>query len=271
MVVSLTHSPPQLHYTCAGHGRDILLIHGWASSARMWERLVHDLCGEARCWSVDLYGFGASPRPPLDDLPTIERHTTLLLDFCDRHGIRPAVIVGHSMGGMLALKLALARPAWVERLVLLAPVVTGRFGSPVELNRLVNSEWGNFVLARSRPFWRLTQNILVPLFRSIESHMGGAGAERRKTDFRRAHWHAAAYAVDSIARENLGPHLAKIHQPTLVIAGQRDLTVPPREARLTAAGLPNAQLLELPRVAHQPLDEAPEAVIRAVRAFLRTD
>jgi pimeloyl-ACP methyl ester carboxylesterase len=64
------------------------------------------------------------------------------------------------------------------------------------------------------------------------------------------------------------PHLPNIPYPTLVIIGSHDTTVPPNEGRLAAATLPNGRLLELPHTHHQPLDEQPERVVKAVQEFI---
>jgi pimeloyl-ACP methyl ester carboxylesterase len=265
-----TDTQTALHYTCAGEGPDVLLIHGWASSGRMWQRLLRDLGHAARFWAVDLYGFGQSARPRGDEPVLIDRHRDMLLQFCEIHTIRPRAVIGHSMGGMLALKMAIARADMLERLVLIAPVVTGRFGYPLDLNKLVVSDWGSFALSKSKPFWLLTQMVISPLFsRSSHWYLNDEAADRILKDFQQASWQASAYALQSIARENLEPCLSTIQHPALVIVGQQDFTVPPDEARFAAAQLPNARFLELSSTYHQPLDEKPEQVVAAIHEFIR--
>ncbi len=262
----------ELHYSCVGTGPDVLLIHGWVSSGRMWSALTNALAHRARFWSVDLCGFGDSPLP--DDgrfVPNLEQHAEMLIDFCSTHGIRPQAVIGHSMGGMLALKLAVMRPDLMDQLVLMSPVVSGRFGKFVELNQFITSDFGQAVMARSRPIWSLIQSdildvftpmMIMPWFSNTEA------AARIRQDFKRTSWQAAANAIESIARENMELYLDRITQPTLVIIGSRDSTVPPREGRMAAERLPNGRLLELPAIYHQPLDERPDKVIQAVQDFL---
>jgi pimeloyl-ACP methyl ester carboxylesterase len=264
-----TLSQINLHYRCAGEGPDVLLLHGWASSGRMWSPLVGALAEQTRLWAVDLFGFGDSPRPVGDQPVDMALHEDTLVDFCRQHDIHPKLVIGHSMGGMLALKLALNHPELAERLLLLAPVVTGRFGYRVDLNRLIASDWGTFALAKSKPFWILSQNVFMPLLAGSHYwYLDTQASARIVEDYRRASWQAAAYAIQSIARENLEPCLTDIAQPALVMVGSWDTTVPPGEGRLAAGRMPNARLLELPRVRHQILDERPEQVIAAVATLL---
>ncbi|MCB9450713.1 MAG: alpha/beta hydrolase [Anaerolineaceae bacterium] len=255
----------QLHYRRTGYGPDVLLLHGWASSGRMWDVLTDALHTQARFWAVDLAGFGDSPLPdnPMLDMDT---HAALVMDFCDDHGIRPQAIIGHSMGGMLALKLALLRPELAGALALLSPVITGRFS--FDLNRLVGTDVGSFALARSKPFWWLAQSVLLAPLLSVPTYVNAAAAERIQEDFKRATWQAATGAIASIARENLEHDLRQIEQPALVLVGANDTTVPPQEGRLAAYHLRNARLFELPGVNHQPLDEQPETVVEALQSFL---
>lgn len=269
MATDVQRPTTQLHYTCDGQGPDVLLIHGWASSGRMWTRLVEALKDRARLWSVDLYGFGASPRPDGNTSVDIDLQLSLLHEFCVQHEIHPRLVIGHSMGGMLALKLAAEYPEFAERLVLLAPVVTGRFGYMLDLNRVFNSDFASLALACSKPFWVLSQNVFMPLFGApTHWYLDDNATARIIDDYKRSSWQAVAYSIQGIARENLQPCLPKITQPALVVVGSWDTTVPPEESRLAAHSLPNGRLLELARTRHQLLDERPQRVIAAVREML---
>ncbi len=266
----VTHSPTKLHYNSQGDGPDVLLIHGWASSGQMWSRLMHDLGHTARFWAVDLYGFGQSPRPAHDEPVHIQHHADMLFDFCAHHNIQPKAIMGHSMGGMLALKMAATQPDLTEKLVLMAPVVTGRFGHPIEFSGLFTSNLMDYTLSKTRPLWTLAQTVISPIFtRPTHWYLDNAAIMRIQEDFQRASWQASTHALHSIARENMQPHLPTIQHPTLVILGSHDTTVNPNEGRLAAKQLPNGRLLELPRTHHQPLDEQPKQVVNAVQNFLQ--
>ncbi len=269
-MVTRTATPDiRLNYTCVGSGPDVLLLHGWASSSRMWSPLVAGLSDRMRFWALDLYGFGDSPRPAANQPVDIRQHRTMIADFCEQHKLYPRLVIGHSMGGMLALRLALDCPERVERLMLLAPVVTGRFGNRLDLNKLVGSEWASGALMHAKPFWTLTQHVFMPLL-AVPNYwyLDGQATARIVNDFKRTSWQAAAFAIQSIARENLEPELPQIKQPTQVMVGAWDTTVPPTEGRLAAARLPNAKLIELPRVRHQILDERPQQVMAVVEGFL---
>src|SRR5262245_25100823 len=109
-----------------------ILIHGWSSSSFTWAPLLPALSRRYRCIAIDLPGFGESPRPVSQ--PTISWYARLIASVIERYsGERPALVLGHSMGGQIAATLALQEPALVEQLVLLNPALSGRLSTRVNL------------------------------------------------------------------------------------------------------------------------------------------
>ena len=256
----------ELYYESHGIGDDVLMIHGWASSGRMWDPLVEQMSATARCWALDLAGFGQSPLPERSR-PDLDTHLDWIVQFLEQHHIRPRMVIGHSMGGLLTLKLAHQRPDLAENLILLCPVVTGRFA--FNANLVVNSQWWTMVSAKTEKFWTMIQSSsIAPVF-SAPFYVAPALRGRYVQEFQQARWDAAVAALESIAQESMLPYLTEIQQPALVIIGGRDYTVPPDEGRLAAGHLPNARLVEFKSAHHQPLDEVKELVIQQIDEFAR--
>jgi pimeloyl-ACP methyl ester carboxylesterase len=261
-------TPTNLRYDTVGDsGRDWLLLHGWGSSRRMWDRPVREFSKAARCWMVDLPGFGDSPLVSPDGNPgDLDHYTDALAEFCVQKNIRPQVVIGHSMGGLLTLKLALAHPELMERLVLVSPVVSGRFLT-LGLGRLLARYPARALALRLGWLWTLVQSPHLAPIMALPWVTNPSVKARVYGDMQRVQW-PAALTLLSLASQNLTPRLHEIQQPTLVLVGTRDLTVPPSEGRLAARLIPNAQLVEFPRTYHQLVDEQPERFIEAVRTFL---
>jgi 3-oxoadipate enol-lactonase len=258
-----------LNYTCTGQGQDVLLVHGWASSSQMWNDTTAALADQARFWAVDLAGFGDSPGWDGGAL-SVEQHARMLLAFCHHHDLRPHMIVGHSMGGMITLKMALLYPQIADKLVLVCPVVTGRF-RPISLRRLLTSRWGHYVVVRSQGLWKLIQQPALIRLITRPWQVNERVAHQIEEDFRRTRWQAGVNSLESMATENLAPDLRRIQQPTLVIVGRKDLTVPPSEGRLAAQRIPNARLEDFPRCRHQVPDENPERFRAVLRDFIHAN
>lgn len=259
-----------LHYEIVGEGDlDILLVHGWASSARIFNRIVEDLRDVGRFWMVDLAGHGQSTA---GELPaTVNTHVDLLREFCHKHDLRPDVVIAHSMGGMITLKLALAEPDLFASQILICPVVTGDVGR-LHVKNLVNTPPVEFVLRHSEVFWHMAQEPLWEkiLFPLPFSAMGNEPLRHEIwEDFRRADWATSIECLLSITHENLEPDLHKIEHPALVIVGDGDVTVSPSEGRLAAAQMPKAELLACAESRHLPHEEQPALMMPAIREFIQ--
>ena len=103
----LLRRPPLLHVARdAGDGPPVVLLHGIASSSVTFENVVPLITEYHRAVSIDLLGFGASP-VPADATYTIEEHVAALHRTLRKLGLRRVVLVGHSMGALIAVPIAL--------------------------------------------------------------------------------------------------------------------------------------------------------------------
>lgn len=115
---------PLLHIAVdQGEGPPVILVHGVASSSVTFEKLVPLLDGHHRCIAIDLLGFGGSPAPA-DAAYTIEEHVRALHATIRRLRLRePFVLVGHSLGALLASRYAANYPRGIRQLVLVGPPI----------------------------------------------------------------------------------------------------------------------------------------------------
>jgi pimeloyl-ACP methyl ester carboxylesterase len=231
-----------VRYLVAGKetGPPVVLVHGLSASSRWWRRTVPALAPHFRVYLVDLPGFGAMRRP-------LGRYSLAgapewLLACMDTLGLARPHVVGHSMGGYIALRHAAEYPERVDRLALVAPAGVPyrrsvvRYGKP-----LAQAAW----LAAPR-FFPL---VLPDALRSGPLTL----------------WQAAR----QLLREDVRPLLSRVTPPTLLVWGERDYLVPPAHADVLLAALPDAQLVRLPGAGHVPMEDRPEAFNRALLAFLR--
>src|SRR6478735_9836941 len=114
--------PGQFNYEGSGTGPPLMFIHGLAGSFSWWQRNIYACREHFQTFCVDLVGFGSSRRLGRFDL---ERSIPLLLAWMDERGIERASIVGHSMGGLIAARLAAEAPDRVEQLVLVDAAFLG--------------------------------------------------------------------------------------------------------------------------------------------------
>lgn len=233
--------PAQVYYQEAGRdGPPVVLVHGLAGSSRWWRRNVRALARHFHVYVIDLIGFGRSRGRGRFVLSEAARR---LRDWMDRVGIAAAHVVGHSMGGVIAVDLAARFPERVRRLVL-ADVAAFSF-----LDRaFVRSATG---LAKT--IWYLPFGFLPVLFsdalRAGPRLLWKAGRDLLTTDIREA--------------------LAQVAAPALILWGERDAMVPLEIGERLAGELADAELFVIEKAGHNPMWDRPQVFNRVVTEFLQ--
>jgi pimeloyl-ACP methyl ester carboxylesterase len=227
--------------TRAGSGTPVALIHGLSGSSRWWSRNIDALAERHLVAAVDLVGFGRNRRfigTPVV-LPPFSEVTALLARWLETFG-EPVHLVGHSMGGQIAIGLAAERPDLIRSLVLVNAA-----GMPFHLD--------------PRPHIR-------PL---PKPPYGGPGIARvLLPDFLRAGPASVAIASTRVMRSDMREMMHAIRVPTLLVWGENDPLVPLRYGEAMQQEIAGSRLLVIPRAAHVAMWDAPEAFNRAVLEFL---
>ena len=268
--------PPSSFVDVAGlrlHVRDsgpreaqaVLLLHGFGASLHTWDAWARTLETRYRVIRFDLPAAGLTGPDPGGD-HSDERALQVIVSLMDTLAVPRAHLVGHSMGGRLAWRLAAEQPARVDRLVLVAP---DGFASP-------GFEYGRApevpVLARLLP-WTLPRPVLRAGMASAwadPAALSDATVDRYHDLMRAPGVRQALIArMAQIVPQPPGPWLRRIEAPVLLLWGERDAMIPPANAADYQRELPRSRLVLLPGVGHLPQEEAPEASVAAVDAFLR--
>ncbi len=250
-----------------------LLIHGWSSSWYAMSPLLPLLSKRFRCLAVNLPGYGESPPGP--KRATIVGYADLMADLIRDVTDRPILLVGHSMGGMISLTLALRHPDLVERMVLLAPTISGRlslfidiFISPVTI--LERSRVADWLVSLLEPqVVGLTDRLMRPASFAAHSGVSEEDYHRLRADARRpGQGRVRAECFRAMREGDLRGQLGPIEAPSLVIWGMEDNTVPLRDASALADEWPAADLRIIPQASHWPQFETPEITLRYITGFL---
>ncbi|MBZ0309409.1 MAG: alpha/beta hydrolase [Anaerolineae bacterium] len=252
-----------------------LFIHGWSSSWYALSPIVQEFNRRYRVMAVDLPGYGESPR--MKERTTIPGYADLLAKLIKEVTNKPAVLVGHSMGGMISLTLTLRHPELVERLVLVCPTISGKlsmfinmFVSPVTfLERFVVMNW--FISAFEPYFVELTDRLMRPASFADRTEITEKEYARLRADARRpGQGRVRAECYRAMIENDLRGKLAQVDKPALVIWGMEDNTVPLRDASVVATEWPDADLRIIPNAGHWPQFETPAIARRYIKAFMGT-
>ena len=250
-----------------------LLVHGWSSSWYALSPLIGMLSQRFHCIAVDLPGYGKSP--PFPFRTTIEAYADLLAELISQVSDGPVVYVGHSMGGMIGLTLALKYPVLVERLVLLDPTVTGKlsafinlFVSPVTM--LERFGLGQLIVwGVERAFVGITDRLMRPASFAERTGITERDYRRLREDARRpGQGKVRAQCYFAMRENDLTGRLKALHVPGLVLWGAEDNTVPLRDAGVIADEWAEADLRILPKAGHWPHFERPDQTRHLIASYL---
>jgi pimeloyl-ACP methyl ester carboxylesterase len=241
-----------------------VLLHGFGASKEIWWSTVVELAALGRVFAPDLPGHGGSPLLQASRMPQIARRVSA---FCDARGLRAIGLIGHSMGGNVAVELVLARPELVHRLVLVDPAAHSNempiYNGSARVNNL--QRWAAF-----RAGMALAQKVGVVGRYVPHRHRGGfvLPALRRASFLARHDVDALHQQLDSLFANPIGARLPELRVPTLVISGEFDPLVPPAHSRRVADAIPGARYAVVRRAGHNPMDERPREFERVLLDFL---
>jgi 3-oxoadipate enol-lactonase len=248
---------PLLHSRVDGSGPRIVLLHPVGLDLTFFEPMVVNLRERYEVVRIDLRGHGVSP--------TSAENADLADYAADVHAVltrlphAPTAVVGFSFGGMLAQVLALAHPTDADALVISACPSTLSNES-----RLAVAERG--ALAEREGMAAVVDSTMERWFSEPFRRNGDDAAARRRllSDDVRG-W---AQAWRAMAQLNTAPYLASIKTPTLCLAGEADLSSPPRVVEAIATSIPGARFAVISGAPHMLFIERPQAVESTISYFL---
>lgn len=257
-----------LYVRVDGDGPALLLLHGFTGSADSWDEVCPAWTATHRVIRPDLIGHGRSPAPKELERYRMDAAVRELLELLDGLGVHRFRLLGYSMGGRLALHLALAAPGRVERLIL----ESATYGIADPAQRAARRAEDNQLAA-----WIETHGVDAfarrwaahPLFAT----QGALPPARRERQARERRMHSAVGLANSLrgmgtgAQASLRDRLGELKMPVLLIAGEYDEKFTAL-AREMAALIPRAQLAIVPGAGHNVHLEQPQAFAERVSAFL---
>jgi pimeloyl-ACP methyl ester carboxylesterase len=258
-----------IRYSVIGGGPAVLLVHGWLSSSRVWDQLAGRLAQRFTVYTLDLTGFGESDKP-LSGYG-VRNGSRLLYAFCAHFGLTHANVIGHDLGGAMAVKLAADHPDIVGRLVIVStpadedqidvptmlwlatlPVVGPLFYALGRVARPVRRAW-------VRPFVAdpddLTEEVVGDAGRSTPAAVSKTLSISRR----------------EISRGRLARQARIIKIPLLAVAGEQDQIVDPQSVGVWASGVDKAEICLIDECGHLPMIERPGEFNAQILAFLTGD
>lgn len=251
----------EMNYEDIGKGTPLILIHGMGGDTTEWTPLIPELSKEARCIAIDLRGHGKSEKP---DMPyTLDLFAEDVTTLMEKLNIDQAYICGVSMGGSVALKIALTQPKKVKGLILLD--TTARV-NPKSLETV--GRWGKILMEKGLDAYIEAEinDIFHPMFSYRHKDEIKAFADSMKTrDPTTIMRIQQGYTKSPI---KLDKDIKNIKVPTLIIHGREDTVIPVEEAEFIHKQIRNSQLIIIPFAGHGALLERKDFIADLILYFI---
>lgn len=256
-----------IHYHIKGSGKPLVLIHGWAMHAGVWQGFSDQLAEHCMVIEIDLRGHGASQA--IEGPHTFEQYANDLIDLLEHLKLHDASLLGWSMGATIILKMFAQGYRGTGHLMLVSanPSLVQRDGyesglAPVIIKRLIKQLQRDYVLGK--------QTFLNLLCTPQEHERFSANpAYRAAMDITRCpDSDVALSTLTCLQAEDLRPAVAHITVPTLIVHGEQDEICLSTGGRFLADSIPNAHMLMLPDTGHMPFITHRDLVVEAVLNFL---
>jgi pimeloyl-ACP methyl ester carboxylesterase len=239
----------QFHWIENGAGEPVVLLHGLLSTVEHWESTLATLAGRWRGLALSL---------PIFDLPagdlSVRSLGTHVVDFLEAERIPPAVLVGNSLGGHVALDVALRAPHRVRGLVLSGS--SGLFERRVSRG-VPHRPSAAFVRERMEEVFHDPALVTPAWVEAVWQVVSRRSSALRVVQISRA-----------ARRDSVEGRLAGVACPTLLVWGREDRITPPEVGLRFLHGIRRSEIRFIPRCGHAPMLEQPEAFNEIVAAFL---
>ncbi|KJS30808.1 MAG: alpha/beta hydrolase [Desulfatitalea sp. BRH_c12] len=271
VTVPVNGSQLSTHYLAAGEGSPIVLLHGLGDSAYSWQWVIEPLALKHRVYAVSFPGFGRSAKPQASYSPDF--FTAFTDAFLDVMGIDTTALVGNSLGGLIAFRVAMRKP---ERINALGLVSSAGLGSEVSLvlRLLTLPVVGKMVTAWNKTAigayqWAMLTTVLLFAHPTRAPRVWSYGLKKmaRMPGYLEATV-ASAKQIGSVKGQReqqiILDELEALKIPTAVLWGEKDRVVPLQHAHAAFSRIPNGRMIVFEECGHLPHIEAANQFVRAV-------
>ncbi len=241
----------KVHYIQRGHGKSVLILHGWGTNIESFNLIIEDLSAHYQVTAIDFPGFGLSEEP-IEPF-ALSQYAELIEAFILHLGLKNPVVIGHSFGGRVAIKLS---PKHLyEKLIL----VNSAGIKPVRKSSYYFKVYG---------FKGIRALGKLPLFSYILAEPIKAYSEKYSSqDYKQAS-PVMKMVLSKVVNEDLKGYLPQINAPTLLIWGDQDTATPLQDAKLMSSLIPDAGLVVFEGAGHFTYLEQPNRFLTIIKTFI---
>jgi pimeloyl-ACP methyl ester carboxylesterase len=251
-------------YVDEGEGEPVVLIHGIPTWGYLWHRWIGAFAAQRRVLIPDLPGYGYSDKSDTFDR-SIARQAEMVDAWLEALGVEGATIVGHDVGGGVALRLAMFFPQRVARLCLIDSVCYDAW--PIDLMLDLGNPRSHYTASAADTLGILRQALKPGFIAAPDDSVLSGLIAPYSTEVGKLSLIRNAAALDTNHTTELTPRLARIDVPTLIVWGEDDRFLPVQYAERLATDIPDARLVRISGARHFALLDRHDEVLRHVAGF----
>ena len=259
---NITRNGVKVFYESHGSGLPIVFLHPWSTNHYIWAFQLPEFALNHRCIVMDHRGHGLSDKPPSGyGMGEMAADVIAVLDDA---GVDRAVLVGNSIGGMIAMQTSLDAPKRVIGNLILSSATNFGADTPPEVAEAMQKDWrGVFSGLLSACVSAKSKAERPEILAFME------GCFRAEGNFNETVFFASAADPNGVFNWNISNRLKDIKQPTLIIAGEEDGATTVAHNQFLAANIPNSEIKIYKDVGHFCQLEKPMAFNADLRGFLK--
>ncbi|MCP4426802.1 MAG: alpha/beta hydrolase [Chloroflexi bacterium] len=253
-----------LHYESIGQGQPIILLHGWINSWDVWRDFMIALAKTRRyrVYALDFWGFGESAKGTSSSTTAsfqIDGYVEMVRQFMETLGIQKAPVFGHSMGGTVALQMALTHPEQVTKVAVVGSPISGS-----SLNRFLQlAGYGSI----AKLIWRYPF-MLHSIMRILLARDSKKVRHMIFRDVQRTTIESFFRSIGDLRETDLRQKLPNLELATLGIYGVHDNIVSPSNADIIQKEINVAQVTMMENSRHFPMLDEPQLFMETLTSFL---
>lgn len=267
----------EISYSDTGilRGTPLVFVHGLGSYMRAWDKNVVSLAADYRCLRVDLAGYGKSSKGKYKG--DMSFYADVISEFCTKLKLKKVILVGHSMGGQIALTTAMLYPTLVEKLILVDPAGFETFNT---LQKMTLKNLTSPAAIQNASEMQIRQSFASNFYKMPEDaqFMVDDRLKMRSTTDFGTYCYVVAQNVYGMLDEPVYTKLSRITQPVLCFFGKNDALIPNKYmnplqttegvAKSGASKMKNCEVVMLPEAGHFSMWEKADSLNKRVKAFL---
>ncbi len=264
---TLTTGKFKINYVQQGQGPDLVLLHGLGASVYIWRFIFKSLAKNYRVTAIDLPGFGSSTKDPTAKYG-LDEQTNRLIDILNQLNIQSLQFIGSSMGGALALWMAVRCPERIKNVIALAPATNRKLVkiSPMPLMKIAR-QLHSYVLGKKLIAFickLIYYNDSFVTDKDLDNHFSPyKGQPEALRTF--------ILATELITDKRLPLELKAVSCPVTLVRGSKDLIVPLRFMNELNKTIPHCHLIKIPNSGHHPMEESPGECVKILYENLLKD